>query len=303
MSMTDREIVDLLQDTGHLEWPFGKQQRIPEEVYKFDVRRPLRHPAIERATASYQDFMCQCLDPLCMKWHSRPARCDGDIGEATRELMELPRCGCVDYGKDVQPALGKGSWAGCHGIKDFHSASVYVNMTEIPGFLEPHWDEIWARVVASYEDIGLQFRRTSVLNPNIAMSFVERSRGWIGLAVVGQNESCSSQIWCKFLKTYKPSNIINEWTTLIMHELGHNAGLQHTRGGVMAPSIVHGLPASWKGDPSRPVLARYYGGEPIPGDPDVKKLWVGRKWISNCGQTLYVPFTPPIPIEEEPCEP
>ena len=82
-----------------------------------------------------------------------------------------------------------------------------------------------------------------------------------------------------------------------MHELGHNAGLQHTRGGVMSPSIVHGLPSSWKGDPSRSVLARYYGGEPIPGGPDVAEYFVEQGMRSNRGREVWTRLTPPILVE------
>lgn len=300
--MTDREIVGLLQDTGHLEWPFGKQQPVPDEVWAiFDgaLDSKLRYPAmIDGPVASYQDFLCECLDPLCMKHHSQPARCDGQLGPATMEVMKLPRCGCPDYGPDVQPALGKGSWAGCHGVGEFHAATVNIKIAGMPGFLEPYWHEIWTRATAAYADIGLSVTATQDDHANIQMSFVARSRGWIGLAVVGQNESCSSQIWAKFLATYKPQDIVNEWSTLVMHELGHNAGLQHTRGGVMAPTIVRGLPASWKGDPSRSVLARYYGGEPIPGGPDVAEYWIEQGMRSNRGRLgPWARLSPPILVE------
>ena len=144
-----------------------------------------------------------------------------------------------------------------------------VDKSEMPKFLEDKFEEAWSLCVKAYRQIGLQFIRVDANeNANIEFLFVSRSRGWIGLAVVGQNETCSSNIWCKYLSTYQPSNIVREWSTLIMHELGHNAGLQHSRGGVMNPSIVAGLKPTWKGDPSESILNRYYGGEPI-GDVPV----------------------------------
>ncbi len=302
--MTDHEIIDILKWTGHLHNPFGGgPQRVLPDVFDMseDNPAPLAHPVVVSGLASYQDFMCQCLDPLCMKYHSRPLRDYGQIGPATRELMALPRCGCPDYGKDVQPATGSGSWKSCHGIGDFHAATVYVDESGMPSFLKPLWDEIWGRAAAAFADIGLRVTRTTdKAKANIFLSFVRRSNGWIGLAIVGQGQSCGSQIWCRFLSTYKPKNIVREWTTLIMHELGHNAGLIHSRGrGVMNPSIIHGLAASWKGDPSLPVLQRKYGGKPIPGGPDKREWWIGREWLSDRGQTLWKPFIPPIPIGEE----
>lgn len=300
--MTDREIVGLLQDTGHLEWPFGKQQPVPDEVWAiFDgaLDSKLRYPAmIDGPVASYQDFLCECLDPLCMKHHSRPARHDGQLGPATMDLMELPRCGCPDYSPDVAAATGSGSWAGCHGIGEFHAATVYIDMDLMPPFLEPNWDEIWGRVVAAFEEIGLRFiRTTDKRGANIHFSFKRTLNGPIGLALVGRGQSCGSQVWCRFAATYKPSDLIRMWVILVMHELAHNASLRHTRGGIMNPVIVAGLAASWKGDPSLPVLERYYGGEPIPGGPDVAEYWIEQGMRSNRGREVWTRLSPPIPVE------
>lgn len=278
--MTDREIVELLERTGHLKYPFGKRQEATETS-----TLAIRHPAVERAIASYQEFMIETLDPLSLTAHSRPARCDGGIGPATRELMAQPRCGCPDYGKDVQPAVGTGSWKSCHGIGDFHAATVYIDESGMPSFLKPYFDEVWNRIVATYEAIGLRFIRVYDKDEaNIVWSWVRRLNGAIGLAIVGRGQSCGSQIWCKFLATWQPTDIVAGCAELGNHELGHNAGLQHTRGGIMNPSIIRGLPATWKGDPSEPILKRYYGGEPIdptpPLPPDVDEIGLG-EWYRD----------------------
>ncbi len=272
--MKNREIIELLDRTGHLRFPFGKKNEsilvvdpitTAYEVWVGDEigLLSLTDPVVEKAIASYQDFMVVNLDLLAMEHHSRPCRCDGDCGPATRELMERPRCGCPDYGPDVRRAVGNGSWPRCHDIGEFHAATVYVHEGGMRSWLKSEFDEVWKLSVAAYEEIGLRWIRTDKKNANIDFSFVSSSRGWIGLAIVGQGQSCGSQIWCKYLATWKPSNITREWAVLVMHELGHNAGLYHTRGGVMNPGIIYGLPASWKGDPAESVLKRYYGGKPI----------------------------------------
>lgn len=262
MRITDEQIIKLLFDTGHLEFPFGN-------VATVGSIKSLSDPVVAHAIASYQEFMIENLDPLCLTHHGRPARCDSKIGPATRELMAQPRCGCRDYGLKVLPATGNGSWAGCHGIGDFHSATVYVDKRGIPSFLEPVFEQAWDNSVAAYDAIGLRWKRINNLDPaNIKFTFVSRSNGWIGLAIVGREQSCTSQIWCRFLSTYRPSNILGSWTELIMHELGHNAGLQHTRGGIMNPSIITGLKPTWRGDPSESILKRYYGGKAVDGGPE-----------------------------------
>ncbi len=299
--MTDREIIDLLERTGHLEWPFGKHQRIPEEVRDLDVQRPLRHPAIAAAIGSYQDFLCECLDPLCLKHHSRPARRDHQIGPATIELMGLPRCGCHDYGPDVAAMTGSGSWKGCHDVGDYHAATIYVDIDTLPDFLEPHWETIVKRVVAAFEDVGLRFTFTLDRDlANIVMSFVKRSNGWIGLAIVGSGQSCGSQIWCRFLSTYQPRDILGNWVILLLHELMHNCGGRHTRGGIMKPVLTPGLAASWRGDPSEPILRRMFGGVPIPSGPDFGEYWISHSMRSNRGrESSPIPITPPIPVGDQ----
>lgn len=271
--MNDTKIIELLKDTGHLDYPFGEKQDIPPD-FASSKTRTIEDPIVEKGIDSYQDLLIEHLDPLCLKHHSRPARLGTGMGPATQELFELPRCGCCDYGEAVLPAVGKGSWPRCHNIGEFHAATVRVDKRGIPSFLEPVFEQVWDRVVASYEALGLRWIRTEDDDANIDFTFVSRSRGWIGLAIVGQGETCGSHIWCRYLSTYKPRDVVGEWATLIMHELGHNASLQHTRGGIMSPSIINGLTATWKGDPSESILKRQYGGEPIepkpPGPPDGK---------------------------------
>ncbi len=299
--MTDREVIELLERTGHLEYPFGSPQELPRISPSLPAASiSITHPAIEKAVASYQDFMIECLDPLCCKHHNRSFRSNTGIGPATLELFELPRCGCPDYGENVQAAIGKGSWAGCHGIGDYHAATIYVDETNMSTFLKPIFQKVWDRSVAAYVDIGLRFTRTNDKDSaNIRMSFVLGREPWIGLAVVGRDEPCSgSWIWCKFLASYQPAKLVEYWTRLTMHEWAHLASLQHTRGGIMHPSITPGS-ASWKDDPSEPILKGLYGGVPIP-DNRTEEYWVTQCFKSNRGNQVCVPLVPPIRIDEEP---
>lgn len=271
---TDREIIELLKDTGHLDYPFGKRKD-PLNV----ETRPLAHPFVEEAIASYQDFHVCHLEPLCLKHHSRPARLNTGIGPATRELFEIARCGCPDYGELVLPATGNGSWKNCHKIGDFHAATVYVHEDQIPSFLKPYFGEIWDLTVAAYEEIGLRFIRTDdKAAANIDFSWETKRTGWIGLAIVGRGETCGSHIWCKYSVRYQPSDIVREITTLTEHELGHNCGLEHTRSGKMSAYIIAGLNSSWKGDPSEPILKRSFGGEPISPVPDPPTPKPGKRY-------------------------
>lgn len=185
------------------------------------------------------------------------------------------------------PAVGPGNWRSCHGIGNAHCATVRVNETNLPSFLRPLFSEVLTKVQKAFADIGLLFRfldqnRKDLLNGeqidstvNIEMSFVNSSDGWIGLAILGQNQTCSSNIWCRFLATFRGGStnaaIVQQWVTLIMHELLHNCRFNHTRGGILNPSLVSGLPGYFAdNDPITPTIKKEYGGVAvnIPGSPN-----------------------------------
>lgn len=237
----------------------------------------LSSPEVIQATASIQDFMGQTLDELCLKHHSRPAIHDGQIGSATLELLlQTERCGHPDYGYlddngnihrgSIQAAIGSGNWQGCRNVGNFHCAVVRVkNPNDVPSHLAPVFEDVKERVTAAYAEMGLLLIWSQTEpNPEIEAEFVRSSSGWIGLALLGHGRRCGQTIWCKYLSSYRGRDVLTEWTTLFKHEIGHNCGLQHSRGGVMNPSIISGIGISWKGDPHESTLRRMFGGQPVP---------------------------------------
>lgn len=255
--------------------------------------------------------------------HGRTPDFDGTIGPAMEAMvLEDGRCPVPDIApppgvsflfedpdiqqialkmqRDALAAVGTGNWPGCHNIGNFHCASFAVNESGLPSFLKPLFIQVLTNVRKAYAGVGLLLKfikdgadmltgESFSGNINSDMSFVSSSSGWIGLAIVGQNEQCSSKIWCKFLNSYRGGStdaaIVQQWTTLIKHELGHNCGRSHTSGGVMNPSIVNGLPTEWdSSDPSTNWLKGQFGGVavPIPGD----------------GPSPPVPPVPPTTLEQ-----
>ena len=237
--------------------------------------------------------------------HSRLPHFDGVAGPAMEAMISDPRgrCPVPDYAPppdvsfsfadpDLQlvvermqldavlEATGIGNWKGCHNVGNFHAATVGVNTSGLPSFLEPVFLQVLRNVQRAYAATGLLFLfvrngkdmltgANAGYNINTEMSFVPSSSGWIGLAIVGQGETCGSKIWCKYLSTYRggsdTASIVTQWTTLIKHELGHNCGRGHTNGGVMNPSIINNLPVDWvQSDPSTAWLRSQYGGQPVP---------------------------------------
>lgn len=270
------DIIQFLYNTGHLEAPFGVEQG---DLTQDDVDKlSLSDDIVKEAVRSHQSLDAN-YDLFAAAIHGRECIPDGDVGPATELVLDLPRCGERDYrtkrhiaeAMNVGEAVGRGNWPRCHGVGDFHAVSVKVTNSP-PSFLAPLFDKVKSRVVEAYSEVGLLIRWDAPSPVNIDFSFVNSSSGWIGLAIVGTNQGCNDRIWCRYLSTYRGGStddqIITQWTTLIKHELGHNCGTGHTRGGVMNPSIVNGLPVSWKGDPLHSWLVDRFGGIPVPTTPE-----------------------------------
>lgn len=285
---TAEKVIEILEKTGHLRFPFGEVQVVPA-FGSPDYPTKLDDQLVVNAIASYQSFMAPALEPLIAKHHperaSASVNVDGKIGPAMEELFDAPRCEYPDHGIVMaSAALGGGSWKGCHGIGDYHCAIVRIDEGGIGSFLKPLLNPVLKRTQAAYDEIGLRWifvdgngrdyltGKTVNGQHQTLLSFVPSSDGWIGLAIVPSTAlSCSTQpIWLRLLATYRGGNseeqIVTQWTSLVKHELGHNCGLGHSSGGVMNPSIVQGLPVSWRGDPSEPLLRSRFGGQPIPAD-------------------------------------
>jgi hypothetical protein len=279
--MTNQEIISLLDFYGHLRNPFGERRGITNRD-----KLQFSDSVVKDALESYQTFHQATMSPIMAAFFpertSATIKINGEADAVTRKLLQTARCACPDYAAAYTDELqGSGNWRGCHNIGLFHCATVKFT-TAIPSFLAPVFDEVWANVVEAYAELGLKFERDdNATNPNIDVSFVTPDGGWIGLAIVGQNEQCNSEIWARFDKNYRPANIVSEWTTLIKHELGHNCGLSHSSGGVMNPYIVAGLPVSWKTDVSYNLLKARFGGEPITITPKERKMVLAWQYSEN----------------------
>lgn len=273
-------------------------------------RLTARDSAVIAAFRSYAKSDATRYTQQVLEAHGRTPWFDGELGPALQAMVTHPegRCPVPDHAPPpgvtfsfsdprlqavvermqqdaVLPALGIGNWKSCHNVGDFHCAVVRWDQTRMPSHIGPVFTQVLTRVQRAYADVGLLFRFVDDgmidlltgddldgLTVNIDASFVNSSDGWIGLAIVGRNERCQDNIWCRFLASYRGGQsdaaIITQWTTLLKHELGHNCGRSHTNGGVMNPSIVNGLPAEWTvNDPSTNWLRDQFGGKavPIPG--------------------------------------
>jgi hypothetical protein len=263
------EIIDRLYRLGHFHNPAH-----PTGVKEVDLPKlKLTDASVKIAIQSYQEFMAGDFDKFSLEEHDRIGIADGEIGPATAKLLAMDRCECPDYALEtIEAANGRGSWpVGCH--KDLfpanHAFAVWFDRPKMPSHWRTIFDEAWGLVRAAYANIGMAF--FEVLDRAKANTTVtwERSRSWIGLAIVPRNPSCGDRISAKFDNAYGSTmqrmQMVWQIARLMAHEFCHNMGLSHTRGGIMNPSIVGGpfTTTAWRGDPSEPALVRLFGGVPV----------------------------------------
>lgn len=232
------------------------------------------------------------MELLVRAFHAgRELQPDGDIGPATRALVEIPRCPIPDFApppgasfhyddpglqravetqQQHAEATGSGSWPapGCDGGTAHHSIVVRIDPANMPSTIKAYHVQALAEVSKAYAEIGIAVRY--VLDSSSKCQIAKRFQGIPG-GVIGWNEfppsgTCNATIDGRLDTGYAPGNWLL-WANLECHETGHGVGLQHTRGSIMNPSILLVDPLTWVGTPSYSTLARYFGGKPIAGTP------------------------------------
>lgn len=270
--LTDRQIIQRLYDTGHF---WSPRALSVTNVAAADLDRlTLTDAVCIEALASFQDFMREDLDSLAFRFHHRMLIADGAVGPATREQLEMPRCGCPDYA-DPAKAVGSGSWPmPCqkNGVK------VHFDTSRMPSALVTRWEKIKADVLSIYADVGcLLIEVKSRDQANIQVWWTGLAGSTIGIAEFN-NETCGDVVTCRLDTSYT-----GYVASLLAHELGHNCNLQHrNQRGIMHPSIQPDpVPFTWRNDPSFQDLVRNFGGEPIapaPGPAPVPTPVPGDPW-------------------------
>lgn len=234
-------------------------------------------------------------DVLVLEHHRRAPQFDGEVGPATLGLLNIPRCPLPDFppplgarfhydDPDLQSAVEsmqraaaeppiKGPyWRGCDPQRpDVHSLVIGIDARNAPPNWRMHQEKILEHRRACAAEIGVAVR--FVVNPP-SMDGLQQWQVFRGLpgSTIGLNYFPSSgscgRIPSGSLDTgYDPS----DWrlhANLGTHESeGHGFGFNHTRGGIMNPSIVLVWPLSWRNDPGWSQVTDYYPGKPLDSIP------------------------------------
>jgi hypothetical protein len=228
--------------------------------------------------------------------HGRELQADGTVGPATQQVLNFKRCPLPDYMPGPGDAFDFGSaeinaivaaavrskaeaaelkgpyWRGCDPQRPgIHSLVIGIDIKSAPSVFTENMDKILEARIACAAEIGVAVR--FVINPT-SMEGLQQYQvyryiagGVIGMNYFPSSNSCGKIPNGSMDSSYNPS----DWrlhANLGCHESeGHGFGFEHTRGGIMNPSIVLVWPLSWKGDTGWTQASRYYPAVPLEPTP------------------------------------
>lgn len=265
-----------LWDHGHFANPAFPNALNVEEV---DLpRATFEDDEVKDAVKSIQ-LLDGNFDVLCQEIHQRDGDPDGKMGPATSRLIALPRCGTPDFSREE---AGQGSWPDCdpNSTDGANSVRFYVDSSRATatqlGYLA------WVKRAAQEccAEAGLRVRYVD--NPGEAelrIVFGPIRGNVIGFFNILQQAICHQVLEGELDTGYNPERYL--FALLFIHEaLGHGIGHEHTRKGIMNPSIMMtpATPAGWPsykidgsvGNTAWERMVEWFGGVRVPiiiGDP------------------------------------
>lgn len=283
--MDPLEIVKRLYDTGHF-WNPAKPESNNVSPADLDTLT-LDDKEAKQAVESFQE-MDENVSILALLYHSRRLEPDGEMGPATESVLQFNRCPMPDHPPPpnatfhyddpglqaavetmqefakMAAATGSGSWPrqGCDPQhQGLHSIRVLINPAEATTAVRAYLSDALAACHIAYADIGLHVRYVTSGACEIQKRIMNIPGSVIGYNYFPTPNSCR-QITGQLDRSYNPG--VRYFAALELHETGHGVGLEHTKGGIMNPSILNPpWPLTWRNTPSFNRLKQYFGGEPI----------------------------------------
>ena len=235
------------------------------------------------------------MDKLVDAFHSRLPQFDGDVGPATEALLKLRRCPLPDHppppgaqfhfddpelqaivesmqeAAQVERSITGPYWRECDPQrKGIHSLVIGIDAERAPSVFKENQAHILAERTRIAAEIGVAVR--FIINPQ-SMDGLQQYQvykpiagGVIGMNYFPQSNSCGRIPNGSMDSTYNPSNV-RLHISLGTHESeGHGFGFNHTRGGIMNPSIIDSE-LTWVGDSAWSQVTRYYPAKPLDDMP------------------------------------
>jgi len=163
-------------------------------------------------------------------------------------------------------------------FSDRYAISIYINTDGISSRWQANLKQLCLTNQKIYADIGIVVRYyidgvpldglgVHPIEPNNCE--ISKTFGNIPGGVIGWNYfpegTCNTTIPGKLDSSWNVN--LDGHTTLEWHETGHGVGEQHTRGGIMNPSMIFGMNYSWRGQPSERSIVSKYDGNSVSQTP------------------------------------
>jgi len=253
--------IQKLFDLGH-----GRNPAMPTGLTQDDLPGLQWHDSgAKTMLQSWQDLMKPVIDEIAIAIHKRPIEVDGDIGPATLESFDVPRCGHPDY-----EAVGyeEANWpTACRGRLKWGRS-----FDALPGLSKADTDKVFWSMANNWtqalEDVTIEIaaprdRAGCHIYADIK-SLGGSTLAWSYLA----NNNCSTTL----AQAYDNRN----WTISLgspvgTHETGHALGCSHVRdsAALMFPSI-HSQSIARRGYPNATDLSAMRAlGYRLSGKPQI----------------------------------
>ena len=228
------ELISRLHYLGH-----DRNPDHPDPIDETSIDKlSFNDPIVQNAVRSYQEFFQTSLDELTLEQYGRLSLHDGDLGPATLDLLNQPRCGVPDY-----PEIPEGAEAATRNWPVQCRGGLWFGRTfrSVPTLTEADTTRaFWGAVnniTRSLADVDLKARDFGTQGRLHIKAALKRLQGstlaWSYLAT----GNCNAILDQAYNSTVRWT--IQYLCTVATHEIGHAMGMGHVRdnSATMFPSI------------------------------------------------------------------
>lgn len=174
------------------------------------------------AVSRWQSRYAYILDEAVHRWHGRALVPNGEIGLASLELLNTPRCGC----RDPQPgdAIEEANWPdACR-----QDITTWWDLTGLNIDSDTSRREMAAAYDSWFQRVVLQFRRVgSAAEARIYSGVASLSGSTLAWSYLAQN-NCGARLEQRYNSRVDWKRDNSEYLRRVgAHEIGHALGLQH----------------------------------------------------------------------------